>query len=241
MDPQWTHCYRMRPYFRNVGLICTAFFAVVGLASTLAAYFNIDGSFARPRLAALVFGVFWSAWSLLGIWLLLLYYRYRLFVNESTLRQMGVVRDRQAELELIHELKWRRFPKGGSVRLSGLFGVLKIELGNFQSVEREQLMSFLREAVAETNQIGWEQFQEQFRDSPQKKQRSRRARFLIAFVFAAHAIAFGVLWAVGCGMLYLAMSVVNALMAVYLFRSHSGKHHEPATIAGEQTDEREPE
>ncbi len=239
MDPQWTDCYRMRPYVRNVGLACTAFFAIVGLASTLAAYFNIDGSFARPKLAALVFGLFWSAWTLLGIWLLLGYYRYRLFVNKSTLRQVGIVSDRQAELELIRELKWRQYPKGGSVRLSGLFGVMKIELGNFQTIEREQLTAFLRQAVAETNQIGWEQFQEHFRDSPKKKQRSRRARFVIACVFAAHAIAFGLLWVVGRGMSYLAMSVVNALIAVHLFRSHSRNPTEPGTIAAEETDVRD--
>ena len=70
MEHEWTHCYRMRPHFRNVGLVCIVFFAVIGVFSTLAAYFNIDGSFARPELGALVFGLFWSAFTCLGLWLL---------------------------------------------------------------------------------------------------------------------------------------------------------------------------
>ena len=79
----------MRPYFRNVGLIGTIFFVVVGLVSTLAAYFNVDGSFARPKLAALLFGLFWSAFTLLGIWLLLLYYKYRLLSTIHRYDRLG--------------------------------------------------------------------------------------------------------------------------------------------------------
>ena len=148
MEHQLTDCYRMRPYFRIVGIICTVFFAVVGVASTLVAYFNVDGSFARPRLAALIFGLFWSAFTFLGVWLLLLYYKYRLFVSDLSLRQKGVLLDRRIDLNFVDELKWRRFPAGGSIRLSGMFGVLKIEFGNFNIVDREELVSVLRHAIS---------------------------------------------------------------------------------------------
>jgi hypothetical protein len=240
MEHQWTRCYRMRPYFRNVGLICTVFFAVVGLVSTLVAYFNIDGSFARPKLAALIFGLFWSAFTFLGIWLLLLYYRYRLFVNDSSLRQIGVLRDSQMDMSLVDELRWRRFPKGGSVRMSGVFGVLKIELGNFSIVNREELVAFLRQAISENRQIGWQQFNEQLADTPDKRKRSRRARILLALVFGGHAIAFGIVWAVGRDLQYLVMSGVNAVVAAYLIRVHLRDQTVSATHAGEQSGEPEP-
>jgi phage shock protein PspC (stress-responsive transcriptional regulator) len=95
------------------------FFAVMGVASTLAAYFNVDGSFARPKLAALIFGVFWLAFTCLAIWMLLAYYRSRLFVGANSLRQIGVLRDRQVRFSQVEQLKWRRFPQGGSVRMGG--------------------------------------------------------------------------------------------------------------------------
>lgn len=240
MEHEWTHCYRMRPYYRNVGLVCTVFFAVVGAVSTLAAYFNIDGSFARPKLAALIFGLFWSAFTCLGIWLLLLYYKYRLFVDDSSLRQVGTVHDSHIKVNLVDELRWRRFPKDGSVRLSGSFGVLKIELGNFNNVDREKLITFLRHAISDTKQVGWQQFNEQVADSPDKQRRSRLARMLVVFVFAAHAIAFGIVWALGRELQYLVMAAVNAVAAAYLIRVHLRDHNASVTHAGEQSGQPEP-
>lgn len=224
----------MRPYFRNVGFICTGLFSAAGLASTLAAYFNIDGSFERPKLSALIFGLFWSAFTLLGIWLLLLYYKYRLFLDNSSLRQIGVLRDNQIDLNLVDELKWRWHPKGGSVRISSILGVLKIDLGNFQPADRDQLIDFLRQTVAESKQLSWQEFTERFGDSPEKRQRSRRARMLLVFVFGAHAIAFGIIWAVGGDLFYLAMSAVNALMAAYLLRSYLRDRIELVPLASER-------
>ena len=180
MEHESTDCYRMRSHFRNVGLICTAFFAVVGLVTTFAAYFNVDGSVARPKLAALIFGLFWSAFTLLGIWLLLLYHRYRLYFNDSSLRQVGVLRNKQAQLNLIDQMKWRRYPQGGSIRITGSFGVLTIELGNFESRQREQLIARIRELITDSKQVGWQAFTEQYADTPQKRQRSRRAMLLLA-------------------------------------------------------------
>lgn len=220
MENYWKYCFRMRPYFRNVGLICTVFFAVVGLVSTLAAYFNVDGSFPRPKLAALVLGIFWFAFTLLGVWLLLLYYKYRLLVNDSMLRQIGVLRDDQADLNLVDELKWRCFPQGGSIRISGIFGVLKIELGNFNTADRERLIAFFRQTITETRQLGWQKFNDQFADTPDKRRRSRRFRVFLIFIIGIYAIAFGMVGVVWGNMLCLVVSGVNGLMTAYLFREH---------------------
>lgn len=234
MNHQWTHCYRLRPYFRNVGLICTAFFAVVGLTSTLVAYFNVDGSFDQPKRAALILGLLWSAFTMLGLWLLLLYNKYRLFVNDFAIRQKGVIFDRQVEVNLIDELKWRRFPAGGSVRLSGVFGVFKIELGNLNIVEREEFVSFLRQVVPETSQIGWQEFNERFSENPSKKKQAIRVRYLLMMVFGAHAIVFGIMGAIGAGFRYFVFSGMNAAMVLYMVWSHRRKG--AANVARERVD-----
>lgn len=220
MNATSTHSFRASPYFRNIGWVCTAFFLVVGFVSTFAAFFNIDGSFPRPRLFALVFAIFWSSFVLLGVWLLSFYHRYRLFVDDSTLRQVGVLREQRAAFDRVNELKWRCFPRGGSVRLSGSFGVLKIELGNFGSADRERLTALLRQAIDDANQQGWNEFRRQFDDTPEKRKRARRACFWLAIFLIANAIAFAVAWMMGFGAKHLPMSIVNAVVGGYLLRMY---------------------
>ena len=74
----WRHCYRARPYFRNVGVTCTVGVLAIGLFSVIAAFFNLDGSFPNPDAAALVLALFWLGWFLLGLWLIAFYYKYLL-------------------------------------------------------------------------------------------------------------------------------------------------------------------
>jgi hypothetical protein len=212
MDPASTRCYRVRPYFRNVGVVCTVFFIVVGVVSTYSAYVNIDGSFPNPKTAALVFGIVWSVFSLLGVWLLLLYHKYRLCVNELSIRQTGIVRVDEADLSLVDKLEWPRYPNSGSVRLLGEFGVVKIPVGSLRLEDREEVATFLREAIEESKQTGWEAVI----DAPEKRRRSRRAMLVLVFVFATHAIVFAVVWAISRQALFFVTAGLNALMTVFL-------------------------
>jgi hypothetical protein len=190
----------------------------MGVASTLVAYFNVDGSFARPKLAALIFGVFWLAFTCLAIWMLLAYYRSRLLVGATSLRQIGVFRDRQVRFSKVEQLKWRRFPQGGGVRMDGDFGVVKISFGDFQRDARQELIAGLRAAVAAEKQAGWQEFCAQFADSPCMRQRSRRTRALLQWVLGAHAAAFGAMWLWSGELQYLAFCGINAAVAAYLVR-----------------------
>lgn len=72
---------------------------------------------------------------------MLLFYRYRLFANESAILQVGVILRQRADLSHVDELKRRTCPQGGSARLSGDSGVLKINFGDFQPAQREQLIA----------------------------------------------------------------------------------------------------
>jgi hypothetical protein len=210
----------MRRYFRNVGGLCGIFSLLMGTLSTLMAWFNVDGSFPRPMEMALVFGTFWSAFFLLGAYLLLLYHKYRLFVQDHEIRQIGVFTERVVNSRLIQEIQWRRFPQGGSVRITNSTDVLKIELGNFEAPDRETLIAHLRQAVDDAKQVGWEAFSEQFADTPQKRQRARRARLLLAIFFIGHAVAFFIVFLLGIGGEYLGFSIVNVILGGYLIRRH---------------------
>jgi hypothetical protein len=161
MEEEWTHCYRMRPYFRNVGLAVIALSGGMAIFSYVA-WINQPAN-NKVKMPAVITG--FLLFAALGIYLLLLYYRYRLFVNKSSLRQVGVLYDKYIDLSFVDELKWRRFPQNGSVRISGPFGVLRIELGHFRREERQQLTGCLRSSIAQSKQIGWQQFNEEFSDT----------------------------------------------------------------------------
>lgn len=226
-------CYRMRPYLRNVGVLCTIFFAIVGICTTAVAYFNIDGSFAQPELAAYFFGLFWSTFTLLGLWLLLSYSRYRLHIHGLSIRQVGVLTESTIDLRLVQELKWRRFPQGGSVAISATSGVMKIDLGNLCTSERDQLITLLRACVDESRQFGWTRFDEQFSDTAVKRQKSLRAQLLLTFVFGAHVIAFGVIWIYSGEFQYLIFSGLNGLMTGYLLRRYRRHRSEQPPITAQ--------
>ena len=57
--------YRPRRYYLIVGIVGAIFYSTMAIVSVVAAYWNIDGSFARPLLAAIIFGTFWCAMLLL--------------------------------------------------------------------------------------------------------------------------------------------------------------------------------
>jgi hypothetical protein len=147
---------------------------------------------------------------------LLLYHRYRLFVGDSSIWQTGILSDKHVDLSMIHELKWRCIPQSGSVRLMGEYGELTIELGNLEKQDRLQLIDFLRLTIAESKQVGWQKFNDQFASTPDRQKKSIRAKWLFALIFAAHAVAFGTIWAISGGIQFLVYCVINAGMAVYL-------------------------
>ena len=172
----------------------------------------------------------------LYVYFLLLYHKYRLFVGDSWIRQIGMLHDKHVDLSMIHELKWRGIPQSGSVRLIGNYGELKIELGNLEKQDRLQLIDFLRRTVADSRQVDWQKFNDQFANTPDRQKKSIRAKWLFALIFGAHAVAFGTIWAIGGGVQFLVYCVINAGMAAYLFRLYRQRTVGLGSETGEQSD-----
>jgi hypothetical protein len=177
----------------------------------------------NPVKMPIVISIF-LLFSALYIYFLLLYHKYRLFVSDSSIRQTGILRDKHVDLSMIHELNWRCSSQGGSVRLSGNYSELKIELGNLENQDRLQLIDFLRLTIAEPKQIGWQKFNDQFANTPDRQKKFISAQWLVAFIFCAHAIAFGTIWAIGGGIQFFVFSAINAGMVVYLLRYYRKKN-----------------
>ncbi|MEZ6102172.1 MAG: hypothetical protein R3E01_36710 [Pirellulaceae bacterium] len=235
MQNDWKHCYRLRASLRNLGMVGTAF--MVGMTFlSVAAWLRQPAN--DPIKMPLVISGF-LLFACLYVYFLLLYHKYRLFVGDSWIRQTGILHDKHVDLSMIHELKWRCIPQSGSVRLIGNYGELTIELGHLETQDRLQLIDFLRLTIAESKQVGWHKFNDQFANTPDRQNKSIRAEWLFALIFGAHAVAFGTIWGIGGGIQFLVYCVINVGIAVYLLRLSRQKTVGLGRETGEQSHARE--
>ncbi len=230
VDQTSTPCYRLRPKFRNIGIMAIVFGMAMGAWSVPVALFNVDGSVPNPVLAASLFAIIWSGLTMLGVVLVLQYYRYRLFINDSALLQVGIIRRQQADLQFVDNLTWRLFPQGGSARLSGDFGVIKIDLGNITPEHRDDVIAVLHRSIAESKQHQWSEFCQQFADTPEKRERERRVLLRIGWLFIAIGVAFSAASFAGLNAKLLAAAAMNTIGGVAMLlrgykQSSTGSSH----------------
>lgn len=159
-------CYRLRRSLLFAGVACTGCFLAFGLLSSLTALWNVDGSFARPAQAALFFGLFWSAWVLLGVYITAAAVRERLYVSPRRIEKVGCLRTRTMQLEDVSSAQWRQIPRQGSLVLRGRNGKLTLEFGNYGTADRRELIARLRDYLDEHLQEGWAEFEARFPADP---------------------------------------------------------------------------
>jgi hypothetical protein len=168
-------CYRLGRQYVVLGIVCTAGFLAMDIVSVYVSCWNVDGSFARPKLAALICGVFWSSWTLLGLWLIVAYFRERLFVTTDSITQHGCIRKRTINFPDVVHVVWKRLPQGGSVVVRIQLARIKIYLANSTRVERDQLIVCLRSAFSPDIQEDWSQFLE-YRCQPRARRIPKKSR-----------------------------------------------------------------
>ena len=220
--------YRPRRYYLIVGIVGVVFFSAAAIISTYVAYWNIDGSFARPVLAAVIFGSFWSLFTLLSVWVVLAYYRECLTLDEGQITQQGIIRSKLMHIDDVTHIKWRRIPQGGSIVIRTLTDRLKIYFDNFTVEERRELISFLHGIIAPNIQEGWSQFEEcHLKIQQQPIQKSRSAAVVCALLLFSFAGIFNYCWVAGLGSKWLFIGAVNALGGLWClwrictFRNHA--------------------
>ena len=150
--------YRLRRLYLAVGVGCTSFFVVIGVASTLAALFNIDGSFPHPRTFAAVFAIAWSCWCLLGGYIVLAYFRERLFVNPHGVRHVGCFRSQTIPFDQLESARWRADGWDGNLVLRAPGRKIVVHFHNFSAEDRLDLVRFFRSTLDDRLQQNWPQF-----------------------------------------------------------------------------------
>ncbi|HEY2414469.1 MAG TPA: hypothetical protein VGI40_19645 [Pirellulaceae bacterium] len=159
MSPENTEVktYRIPRQFLFLGVFCTSEFAAFGVASTIAAYWNLDGSFKHPTRDAITFAVVWSSFSLLGVWLIVFYFRYRLRVSDEEIVQTGVLFTRAIKLAQVTAVKWRIIWR--DVVLQAGNSRLRIGLEDVSADDREEFIAFLRRRFDASVHQAWPLFE----------------------------------------------------------------------------------
>lgn len=223
-DPVAQRIYRPRVYYLVFGVVCMVFYSGAACASTFAAWTNIDGSFRFPIPSAIFFGSFWSAWSLLSLWIIIAYFRERLVVEKRTITQRGVLVTRVIQSDEIVAIRWRQQPRGGKVVLYSTSGrSLSIYLSNFTPAERDELINLLHRAAPLERQQGWHDF---IKAHPVTKPLPSRPIAVICAVlfFMVGAWFIGVWWQ-RMGVQYLLVGVANLLAGMwYAWRAVKYRH-----------------
>jgi hypothetical protein len=221
--------YRLGRSYLRQGIICGIAFLIFGVGSSLASYFNIDGSFAEPELGALIFAVFWSFPMMLAIWMIAAYYRERLILEPRGIVQHGVFRIRRFEHCEVRQVYWNPRTIAGIVVVKTLAEKIKIYLDNFTKPERAEIVQYLRTNFAEAAHENWPVFDASIsRAKIPPKPSSPIFIWLLATILLGFTVANAIAWWNDLGEQFLTVSVINVLVLLwYLWKRRSGKKEQP--------------
>lgn len=209
--PSDAKTFRLRRSVLFIGIVCAVVFLFFDVGSTTVAYWNIDGSFARPKPAALLFGVFWSAMLLLAIFMIVGYFRERLFLAPTSIMQQGTIGSRTMAVGEVTAVIWRCRPVGGSIVVRDQSRKIKIQLGVFAPHDADEIIRFFRDTFPEAIQQNWvsfESFKHEFSRPPSP---SRRRIILASCIYPFFVWCCAVLWLGGLGVQFLFCGIIAGL------------------------------
>lgn len=204
-DTPTEKCYRFKRSLRKVSWVCLLFYSSAAIGSSWVALANPDGSFARPVASAIFFGVFWSVWALLSLWLLCACYRERLFLGSDRITEQGLYFRRSLAISELSSVCWRGVPRQrGSVVLRTSSARVVIGFGNYEPHEQDEIIAFVRQYASPEITTGWEAFVNSHLPQPQLPP-SRWVAALCGLIFLVtgcmlicYVLIYG--WQVGLGL-----------------------------------------
>ena len=101
--------YRHSQHMLEMGLVSVVIFGLMGVGSVTAAILNVDGSFRNPILAACIFGGFWGCLCLVGLWMILIYYRHELHIDSGNVSHRGGLMTGSVCLSRLTCATWKSF------------------------------------------------------------------------------------------------------------------------------------
>ena len=143
---------RLKKSYRNLGVMCLIFFSGMMVVS----FFGILSE--SNLLDALRAVGFCGCLLVLPAMMLLAYYRQSISIQEETIIQTGIFRQRKIAFTEMAGVRWRLFPAGGSVVLRSSTEKIKIHFDNFEAQQKHPLILSLRRSLPQSIQQNWEPF-----------------------------------------------------------------------------------
>jgi hypothetical protein len=199
--------YRPSPIYLWAGLCCPVFFVWMAIGSLK----HID-----PPGGALAIAGWYAFMTLLSVWVVVAYFRQRVYIAGKLVRTSGCLRSRQVNLSDVTRAVWQRFPGTGGIKLYA--GEVCCTVSFSYRGSRELIM-FFRNALAEQVQENWERFEAQWVPGRAFRRRLERelaiARvFMIGFGFLIIGVC--ILWPAGLpAWIRLTGIAVGAFYVVY--------------------------
>jgi hypothetical protein len=215
-DTQSTKCYRLRREYLYLGIVGSILCLILGTGFSLAAYWNLDGSFRFPVPTAIFIVVFFLFFMLLGIWIILAYFRERLKISRDALIKHDVFHVTEISFDEITHLQW--FSMSGAILVESRFQKFKIHIDNFQKAEQIEITECLRNSVESDLQEGWDKYRRlksslfETADQPVKP-----VSFMPVILVLIFSGVFLVAWWFDQGVRYLVISLINLAAAIWWF------------------------
>ena len=144
-------CFRLRPYYFYLGVGSMVGFALASIFTAYFAYTNIDGSFRYPKPTALVFGVFWFCWALVGAYVTACYYRERLWLREDSICKQSVFCESVMLLEDITEI----IKRYGCIVVRSANTKIRIDLQNYTQQEIHTIVEYFQARLHQKLPDNW--------------------------------------------------------------------------------------
>jgi hypothetical protein len=143
-----------RGYFTSE-LIALVIFVLMAFASAYGMWIETKPD--RRLWGVLLFSSLWGIMAILPAWILLAYWRESLTIANGSVRQQGVVRQRELQLKDVNQAEWR-LVKGGGLKLRTSSETISIYFDNFEPAERLWLIRHFRDSLSDGIQENWPLF-----------------------------------------------------------------------------------
>lgn len=212
-DESSEKCYGLKRSLRTTGSVCLLFYSTLAIGTPWFFLASAD-EFPRPVAAAILFGTFWSGWVLLSVWLLCAYYRERLFLAGDRVTKQGVIFRRSLAIAELSSVRWRGFPRQGSVVLRTSSTRIVIEFGNYESHVQDEIIAFVQQHAPPAITTGWDAFVNSRKPPPQLPP-SRWVAALCGLIFLGTGCVLIYLWQAGLGLQWGLVGLVCLLCSVW--------------------------
>jgi hypothetical protein len=141
-------------------------------------------------------------------------YREIVVVERSNIERQGLFGSKRLDPATVTQLRWRRWPKRGSVVLTSSGVALTIDFASFSAEDRRDLIERVRSMFTPEIQQGWSKFASAC--FPEQTDGRRASPVLMLTVAALLAATGGVmiyLWAKGAAIRYFILGSIHVLAA----------------------------